>query len=99
MAGFRLRAELGRRVERWVDLPSDTLLRRGGRGRHIWERRVAHDHEVDVAAGAERASCRRTEHEGGSDPAGEGTQALADDVDDACRFQDDGPELAVDGAG
>ncbi len=98
MAGLELRAELLAGVESRVDVAANAPLCRGECVGDFGKGRIADDKDVDVAVVAQLATRCRAEHEGHADFCAEWLQAVADDVDDAARLQDDRVKLLEDRA-
>ena len=96
MAAPGLRAELGRRIDRGVHVPSQSFLRRDQGGRHDVESSVPDDEEIDVAVGAQLPACSRAKHESHSDLVSQRRQRLAQDVDERCGLQKQGLKLRED---
>jgi len=91
-----LREELGRRIDRGVHVPSQSLLGWNQGGRHDVESSVSDDEEVDVAVGAQLPACSRAKHEGHADLVSQRRQRLAQDVDERCGLQKEGLKLRED---
>ena len=98
MAGADFLPKLRGRIDRGVDVATQTGLRAGqgiGYGR---EGNVAHHQDIDITVAAQLATCRRAEHECDLNPLGQRDEALTNDIDDPDRLQQEHVQLRKDRA-
>lgn len=96
MARLALRVELALRVDGRIHVPPESRLRRRERVRDLVESGVSDDQHVDVAAAREFATGGGPEHEGETDPACEGAEALPKHLDQAGGLLEDRAKLRED---
>jgi hypothetical protein len=97
MARPNLLAKFRNRVHRGIQVAPQPLLGHAERADDIHESHISDHQEVNIAAARQLAARRRTEHERNRDAPAEGSQSIAEDVDDPDRLDDQSLQLAKDG--
>ena len=90
-------AELGQRINRWIHIPSEPLLRTYQRAGDGFEGSIPDDEEVDVAAAPQLPPRRRAEDEGHSDLVLERGERFAKYLDGTRSLEEQSLELGEDG--
>ena len=92
----KLFAELARRIDGWIDLPTQPPLRLAQRRDDLRERRVSHDNDVDIAVASQFIPRCGTEDECNTKLADERSQRLAKDVRQADGLRENRLQLRKD---
>ena len=91
-----LRPEFVDGIDGRIDVAPDPRLRIGHGCRDRFKGRVADYEKVDIARAAQLTACGRPEYKRQANPVAQRRQSLAEDLDDACSFENERLQLGKD---